>query len=333
MRNLRNLNIQCVFLNNLIFQLLNHFVLPSSTLSRLVSIYMFRCNNKILFVTSSFVGWLIGHFLFMKWLGLVLFWIPQKYLVSELRNSMGRIFSILLFITCVYYLGRMPSPIVTKKLKEILEAEEGRESEEESDVETTFETRDTKQEQEESTEEDPYLCWEGKEDPEKIDERKEIGVNEKEKTKNEFDFHFKETCYKDNPVHEDSYLDTYQDNWQLGRSKEDKKEKTYLIYKKPLVNFLFDYKRWNRPLRYIKNDRFENVVRNEISQYFFYTCPSDGKKRISFTYPLSLSTFSEMIERKIFLYTTEKLSRKGLYNYWVYTNEQKKYNMNNKLLS
>ncbi|XP_039131823.1 LOW QUALITY PROTEIN: protein TIC 214-like [Dioscorea cayenensis subsp. rotundata] len=71
MRNLRNLNIQCVFLNNLIFQLLNHFILPSSTLIRLVNIYMFRCNNKILFVTSSFVGWLIGHFLFMKWLGLV----------------------------------------------------------------------------------------------------------------------------------------------------------------------------------------------------------------------------------------------------------------------
>nr|QGQ61679.1 hypothetical chloroplast RF1 [Dioscorea persimilis] len=340
MRNLRNLNIQCVFLNNLIFQLLNHFILPSSTLIRLVNIYMFRCNNKILFVTSSFVGWLIGHFLFMKWLGLVLFWIPQnssirsnKYLVSELRNSMGRIFSILLFLTCVYYLGRMPSPIVTKKLKEISETEEGGESEEESDVETTFETRDTKQEQEEFTEEDPYLCWEVKEDPEKIDERKEIGVNEKEKTKNEFDFHFKETCYKDNPVHEDSYLDTYQDNWQLARFKEDKKEKTYLIYKKPLVNFLFDYKRWNRPLRYIKNDRFENVVRNEISQYFFYTCPSDGKKRISFTYPPSLYTFSEMIERKIFLYTTEKVSREGLYNYWVYTNEQKKYNMNNELLS
>ncbi|KAH7666864.1 Protein TIC214 protein [Dioscorea alata] len=51
MRNLRNLNIQCVFLNNLIFQLLNHFILPSSTLIRLVNIYMFRCNNK-LFLSS-----------------------------------------------------------------------------------------------------------------------------------------------------------------------------------------------------------------------------------------------------------------------------------------
>ncbi|KAL8547059.1 hypothetical protein ACS0TY_006692 [Phlomoides rotata] len=128
---MRNFSIQCLFLNNLIFQLFNHFILPSSMLARLVNIYMFRCNNKMLFVTSSFVGWLIGHILFMKWLGLVLFWIRQnhsirsnvlirsnKYLVSELRNSKAQILSILLFITCAYYLGRILSPIFTKKLKE-----------------------------------------------------------------------------------------------------------------------------------------------------------------------------------------------------------------------
>nr|YP_009335561.1 hypothetical chloroplast RF19 [Schoenolirion croceum]APO12705.1 hypothetical chloroplast RF19 [Schoenolirion croceum] len=293
---MRNLSIQCVFLNNLIFQLFNHFILPSSTLARLVNIYMFRCNNKMLFVTSSFVGWLIGHVLFMKWVGLVLFWIRQnhsirsnKYLVSELRNSMARIFSILLFITCVYYLGRMPSPIVTKKLKE---TEERGERKEESDVETTYETKKTKQEQEGSAEED-----------------------------------------KDSPVYEDSYLDTHQDNWELGKLKEDKNEKTYFWFEKPIVTFLFDYKRWNRPLRYIKNDRFENAVRNEMSQYFFFICPSNGKQIISFTYPPSLSTFSEMVERKISLYTTEKLSPEDLYNYWVYTNEQKKYNLNNELIN
>ena len=144
---MRNLSIQCVFLNNLIFQLFNHFILPSSMLARLVNIYMFRCNNNMLFVTSSFVGWLIGHILFMKWVGLVLVWIQQnnfirsnvlirsnKYLVSEFRNSMARIFSILLFITCVYGLGRIPPPILTKKLKGISETEEVGESEEERNI-------------------------------------------------------------------------------------------------------------------------------------------------------------------------------------------------------
>nr|YP_010034486.1 hypothetical protein RF1 [Aponogeton abyssinicus]QOX09232.1 hypothetical protein RF1 [Aponogeton abyssinicus] len=289
---MRNLSIQCVFLNNLVFQLFNHFILPSSTLARLVTISMFRCNNKMLFVTSSFVGWLIGHILFIKWVGLVLFWIQQnnsirsnRYFVSELRNFMARIFSILLFITCVYYLGRMPSPIVTKKLKQTSEIAERQKSEEEIDVETTYEskTKETKQEQE--------------------------GFND----------------YKN------SYLDRYQELWEL-KNKEEKKN---FWFEKPLVTLLFDYKRWNRPLRYIKNDQFEKAVRNEMSQYFFYTCPSDGKQRISFTYPPSLSTFSKIIERKISLYTIEKLSHenKNLYNHWVYTNEQKKHNLSNELIN
>nr|QJD22343.1 hypothetical chloroplast RF19 [Euphorbia larica] len=233
---MRNLSIQFVFLNNLIFQLFNHFILPSSMLVRLVNIYMFRCNNKMLFVTSSFVGWLIGHILFMKWVGLILVWIQQnnsirsnvlfrsnKYLVSELRNSMARIFSILLFITCVYSLGRAPSPIFTKKLKET------EESEEETDVETTSETKGTKQEQEGSTEEDPSssLFSEEKEDPNKIDETEEMKGKNKDRL-DEFDFHFKETCYKNRPLYETFYLDGNQENSKF----EILIEKKYQCFKK-----------------------------------------------------------------------------------------------------
>ena len=60
-----------------------------------------------------------------------------------------------------------------------------------------------------------------------------------------------------------------------------------------------------------------------MAQYLFYICPNKGKNLISFTYPPSLSTFSEMIERKIYFYTTEKLYHEDLYNYWIYNNEQK----------
>nr|QKV47671.1 hypothetical protein RF1 [Agrostophyllum callosum] len=328
---MRNLSIQCVFLNNLILQLFNHFILPSSTLARLVNIYMFRCNNKILFLTSSFVGWLIGHILFMKWVELVLFWIRQnhsirsnKYLVSELRNSMARIFSILLFITCVYYLGRIPSPIFTKKMKE--------KETEESDVETTYEMKETQQEQEGSTEENPSLWSEEKEDLDKIDETEEIRVNGKKKTKDEF--HFQEAHYQDSPVYEDSDLEeTHQENWELGRLKEEKKKRMKLWVEKTFVTFFFDYKRWNHPLRYIKNDKLENALRNEMSQFFFFTCTSDGKQIISFTYPPSLSTFSEMLERRISLYIIEKLYDEDLYNSWIYTNEKKKCNLKNELRS
>nr|QVL27049.1 hypothetical protein RF1 [Vitex glabrata] len=347
---MRNFSIQCLFLNNLIFQLFNHFILPSSMLARLVNIYMFRCNNKMLFVTSSCVGWLIGHILFMKWLGLGLVWIRQnhsirsnvlirsnKYLVSELRNSMARIFSILLFITCVYYLGRIPSPLFTKKLKETSKTEERVESEEERDVEieTASEMKGTKQEQEGSTEEDPppSLFLEEKADPNKIDETEEIRVNGKE---NEFHFRFTETGYPNRPLSEEFYLVNINENQDNSRFKifdEKTENKDSLFFDKPLVTLLFDSKRWNRPFRYIKNNHFDRAVRNEMSQYFFDICQSDGKERISFTYPPSLSIFLEMIKRRISSPTLEKFSSNELYNPWVYTNKQKGKSLNNEFLN
>ncbi len=307
---MRNLSISCVFLNNLIFQLCNHFILPSSALSRLVNIYMFRCNNKILFVTSGFVGWLMGHILFIKWVEFVLFWIRQnhfirsnKYLVSELKNYLARIFSILLFITCIYYLGRMPFPIVTNKISE---TEEKRESEEESDVETTYQkkTEETEEELEEYDEE----LEESDEEPEESDEELQV------------------IQYKmENLGEKNLYRCTLE--------FKNRKKRDLFWFEKPLVTFFFDYKRWSRSL--LKTERFETIVPNEVSQHFFYTCPSDGKPKISFTYPPSLSTFSEMIERKISLYMTEKQYHENndLYNHWVSANEQKKNNLGNELIN
>nr|QJF60849.1 Ycf1 [Cakile edentula subsp. lacustris]QJF61893.1 Ycf1 [Cakile edentula subsp. lacustris] len=326
---MRNLRIQCVFLNNFIFQLFNHFILPSSMLARLVNIYMFRCNNKMLFVTSSFVGWLIGHILFMKWVGLVLVWIQQnnsirsnvlirsnkyKFLVSELRNSMARIFSIILFITCVYYLGRIPSPIFTKKLK------------------GTSETGGTKQDQEVSTEEAPFpsLFSEEREDLDKIDEMEEIRVNGKDKINKDDEFHVR-TYYNYKTVSENR--DGNKENSNLEFFKIKKKEDHFLWFEKPFVTLVFDYKRWNRPNRYIKNDKIENTLRNEMSQYFFYTCQSDGKERISFTYPPNLSTFFEMIQKKIPSFTTEKAPSDQVYTCWSLINEEKKENLKNEFLT
>nr|YP_009376937.1 hypothetical chloroplast RF1 [Linochilus venezuelensis]ARH07843.1 hypothetical chloroplast RF1 [Linochilus venezuelensis] len=278
---MRNLSIQCVFLNNLIFQLFNHFILPSSMLARLVNIFMFRCNSKMLFVTSSFVGWIIGHILFMKWIGLLLVWIRQnryirkyirsnKYLVSELKNSMSMavIFSIFLFLTCVYYLGRIPSPIFSKKLNKL----------------------------------------------DKMEEEEEFDNNRRV-----------------------DYMYGNQENLKfkiLEKNKKDE-EKSFFLFEKPLLTFFFDYNRWNRPLRYIRkrNQNFKGSVRREASQYFFYTCQSDGKQRISFTYPPSLSTFGEMIARRISLSTLEKLSTDELYNEWLYTNKEKNNNLNNEFIN
>nr|YP_010492362.1 Ycf1 protein [Astartoseris triquetra]UWM94790.1 Ycf1 protein [Astartoseris triquetra] len=275
---MRNLSIQCVFLNNLIFQLFNHFILPSSMLARLVNIFMFRCNNKMVFLTSTFVGWIIGHILLMKWIELLLVWIRKnrsirkyirsnKSLVSELMSMAGTvIFSIFLFLTCVYYLGRMPSPIFSKKLNNL----------------------------------------------EKMYEQEKLNNNR--------------------PV---SYGNQENLNLKiLDKNKKDE-EKYFSLFEKPILTFFFDYNRWNRPLRYIRkrNKQFKGSLRKETSQYFFYTCQSDGKKRISFTYPPSLSTFGEMIVRKISLSTLEKLSADELYTEWLYTNKEKNNNLNNEFLN
>nr|YP_010924564.1 Ycf1 protein [Pentaphorus foliolosus]WKB11323.1 Ycf1 protein [Pentaphorus foliolosus] len=295
---MRNLSIPCVFLNNLIFQLFNHFLLPSSMLARLVNIFMFRCNSKMLFVTSSFVGWIIGHILFMKWIGLVLVWIRQnrsirkyirsnKYLVSELTSmSMTGIFSIFLLTTFIYSLARTPSTIFSKKLNNL----------------------------------DKFI----EEEEEEKDEEEEFYDNLDKFMEGEEGFD------NNRPVY---YMDGKEEILKF--KIFDKKEKDFFLFEKPLLTFFFDYNRWNRPLRYIRktNKKFKGSVRKEASQYFFYTCQSDGKQRISFTYPPSLSTFGEMIARRISLSTLEKLSADELYTEWLYTNKQKKNNLNNEFLN
>nr|YP_009661692.1 hypothetical chloroplast RF19 [Amphilophium pilosum]YP_009661705.1 hypothetical chloroplast RF19 [Amphilophium pilosum]QCT82885.1 hypothetical chloroplast RF19 [Amphilophium pilosum]QCT82886.1 hypothetical chloroplast RF19 [Amphilophium pilosum] len=353
---MRNFSIQCVFLNNLIFPLFNHVILPSSMLARLVNIYMFRCNNKMLFVTSGFVGWLIGHILFMKWLGLFLVWIRQnrsiiwrwnsylrsnKYLlyvknlvldVSELINSMAQIFSLLFLISSIYYLGRMPSPILTKNLQKPSKVEEKDVEEEETDVEeeerdveieTASEMKGTNQEQKGFTGKDPSPSFfsEEKANPNKIAE-----------TEDKFHFRSTETDYKNRPVSdssdsEESYLN---ENHEFDKKTENK---DLVFFNKPLVTLLFDLNRWNRPFRYIKNEKIEGGVRKEMSQYFFDICQSDGKERISFTYPPSLSIFLEMIKGRISPHTLEKSSSNELDNPWVYTNKQKVKNFNNEFLN
>nr|YP_009456120.1 Ycf1 [Momordica charantia]AUJ21887.1 Ycf1 [Momordica charantia] len=79
----------------------------------------------------------------------------------------------------------------------------------------------------------------------------------------------------------------------------------------------------------------KKLLENEISQYFFYTCKSDGKERIVFTHPPSVSTFFEMIKKKISLFTTEKqkLYYDELDNPWNYLNQQKKRNLKQKFIN
>nr|YP_010514527.1 hypothetical protein Ycf1 [Coursetia rostrata]UXL86180.1 hypothetical protein Ycf1 [Coursetia rostrata] len=290
---IRNFSIQRIFFNNLIFQLLNPLFFPSSILIRFVNIYMFRSNHKLLFLTSSFVGWLIGHIFLMKCIGLIVIWIQQKNsiksnvpirsnksIMAEFQNSMSKMFLVFLFITCLYYLGRIPSPFFfSKKLEERSEIDKKKGK---MDVERDLERAETKHEQKRSIKKDlsPYLFSKKDKNLYTIDEKNDI-----------------------------------------------------LWSQKPLVTILFDYNRWNRPFRYINNDKFENIVRNEMSQFYFHTCQSDGREKISFTYPPNLSTFLKIIERKIFLSTRDKISYDEFSNFWSSSNEEKIKKLSNEFLN
>nr|WOC91918.1 hypothetical chloroplast RF19 [Utricularia olivacea] len=309
---IRNFTIQSVFLNNIIFQLFNHFILPSSMLPRLVNIYMFRCNNKMLFVTSSFFGWLIGHFLFMKWLGLVLFWIrdinwirSNKYIRSPkylILYSMAQVFSILLFITCVYYLGRIPSPFLRKKLKETQKVEE-RVEKERALKKKTIDT----------------FSWKENKDPTNSDE--EITGN----------------TYKTKHILEESYLSDLKKSYQFQNlyKKTEKEKKSHFFFEKVFVRFFFDSKQWNRPVRYIENNKFDNAVINEMSQYFFAISKSDGKERISFTYIPLLQFFFEKLKVKDRLreFKFEKSPYTEYNNSFFFFNNQKVKNLHIAFLS
>ncbi|QHO20223.1 Protein TIC [Arachis hypogaea] len=70
-----------------------------------------------------------------------------------------------------------------------------------------------------------------------------------------------------------------------------------------------------------------------MSQFFFDTCQNDGKERISFASPPNLSTFLQMMEKRIDSLTREKIFYDELNNYWNSQNEEKKKKLSNEILN
>nr|YP_009466375.1 hypothetical chloroplast RF19 [Genlisea filiformis]AUN28434.1 hypothetical chloroplast RF19 [Genlisea filiformis] len=317
---MRNFSIQCLFLNNLIFQFLNHFILPSSLLARLVKIYMFRCTNNMLFLTSSFIGWLMGQILLLKILEFLLVWQKQKktnsirsnkyihskkYFSSELRNLMDQVFRIVLFITCINYLGRIPFPILTKKLNKTKNVEEGVEKK------MTYDQANENKQDDEKKGIYTSIFYTGQTDKNKIQDT--VRVNRTKDTT-------RKTKQKSYLIHSNN------------TSKNSPSRKYTFGFEKFIVNFLLDFNKWNRPCRYIENNQFSCAVRNEMSQYFFGISKGDGKETISFTYPPIFSIFLESTKRGLYWLRLEKDS----YNEFSYSNSfqiKKVNNLNNEFLN
>ncbi|KAL5079960.1 hypothetical protein RYX36_008381 [Vicia faba] len=108
----------------------------------------------------------------------------------------------------------------------------------------------------------------------------------------------------------------------------DKKENTFnkklAPLEKSLVTTLFDYRKWNRPLRYIKNDHFERIVRDENSQFFSRYVKVMEKMNI-FHVSTSFIYFSENHGKKMDLFRRDETSYNDneFSNYWSSVNKEK----------
>nr|AMD62030.1 hypothetical protein [Tetraplodon fuegianus] len=101
---------------------------------------------------------------------------------------------------------------------------------------------------------------------------------------------------------------------------------------KPWPTFFFDYRRWNRPLRYIENSRFSNrsPVKKKVSQYFFDISISDGKEKISFTALPSLSVFKKDLKNYLNISNKSILSD-NFYKNWIDIKKKRKDNLSYEL--
>nr|YP_009668200.1 Ycf1 [Plagiochila chinensis]QCW58975.1 Ycf1 [Plagiochila chinensis] len=115
---LRDSRVYNLFLDSMIFQLLNPILLPSPLLARLSNIFFFRYSNNILFLTSTLLGWFFGQYLFITSTKILLFRIesdsPILYLL--VKRIIHRIFSIMILSFSLLNLGRIPVPFITKKI-------------------------------------------------------------------------------------------------------------------------------------------------------------------------------------------------------------------------
>nr|YP_009545172.1 Ycf1 [Gymnomitrion concinnatum]AZB86846.1 Ycf1 [Gymnomitrion concinnatum] len=226
---LRDLRVYNLFIDSMIFQLLNPILLPSPVLARLFNIFFFRYSNNLLFLISTLLGWFGGQYLFFHSSKILLFRIesdsPILYLL--VKRVIHRIFSITILSFSPLHLGRIPVPLITKKII---------------------------------------------------------------------------------------------DNFQLNLSGQEDS----LFSQKSWPSLFFDYRQWRRPLRYIENSRFstQSPVKKRVSQYFFNSCLSDGRPRLSFTYLPSVALFEKNFGH--YLNNFEFSISSNFFKEWLETKERKR---------
>nr|YP_009427271.1 conserved hypothetical chloroplast protein ycf1 [Onoclea sensibilis]ASU95876.1 conserved hypothetical chloroplast protein ycf1 [Onoclea sensibilis] len=114
---LRDSRLIGLFINSFLFQILNPILLPNPVLARLTHLLSYRYGNNLVFVATSFLGWLSGHIVFSYLSKLLLIRVKKDSPIIYLlvKRAIYTTFSIVFVANALIYLGRAPVPFWTIK--------------------------------------------------------------------------------------------------------------------------------------------------------------------------------------------------------------------------
>nr|YP_010958472.1 conserved hypothetical protein ycf1 [Vandenboschia auriculata]ALO81805.1 conserved hypothetical protein ycf1 [Vandenboschia auriculata] len=109
-----------IFLESFLLQILNPILLPSPVLARLIHLFLFRYSNNVMFLISTFMGWLIGHILFISLSRLLVVRLQSDspILYVLIKRIIHNTFSIIIYINVLLYLGKAPVSLFTHKIED-----------------------------------------------------------------------------------------------------------------------------------------------------------------------------------------------------------------------
>nr|YP_009379899.1 hypothetical protein [Dacrycarpus imbricatus]QHX99679.1 hypothetical protein Ycf1 [Dacrycarpus imbricatus]BAX56427.1 hypothetical protein [Dacrycarpus imbricatus] len=286
-----------LLLIGIVLQLMNPVLFFSdSTFTRLINLLLFRYTENLVFLISVFIGWLSGQILFIKLAKFFCLRIERdstllgsRYATSKryIKETLKILFFGYFFLFC--FSGNTPNPIFSKRFKEELFGKN-----------VLVEPFSTIQKSIHK------LSEKGQGKKTRVRLSTKSSDKETSKKKKESDFvPLPSETELDNKVSE---IEQEQANDGGGKEKKPYPIE-YVIAPwigKTWLNLFYDYRRWNWPLRYIEVDP-ENIVqghfvgplKSEVADYFFDTCISDGREKLSFTSSPGAFWSAEMIRQNL----------------------------------
>nr|WDR39311.1 hypothetical chloroplast RF19 [Podocarpus macrophyllus]WEF49917.1 hypothetical chloroplast RF19 [Podocarpus macrophyllus var. maki] len=284
-----------LLLIGIVLHLMNPILFFSDSIfTRLINILLFRYTENLVFLISAFIGWLSGQILFIKLAKFFCLRIERdstflgsRYATSKryIKETLKIFFFGYFFLFC--FSGNTPNVFFTKRFKEELFGK--------NVLVEPF-----------STIQKSINRLRRKEQGNNTRVRLLTKSSDKKTSKKKYDFApLPSEAELDDKVSE---IEKEQTNDGGGKDKKPYPIEYVLAtwIGKTWLNMFYDYRRWNWPIRYIEVDpenfvqgHFVGPLKSEVADYFFDTCISDGREKLSFTSSPGVFWFAEMIRQNM----------------------------------